>query len=268
MVNWLMAVKIIFLFWIILSLSIFVFQRYLIFAPDTTPPFLNGFDKKMIELVYWQSPDHRIMHGFFHAAKGPTIIIFHGNAGNINSRKILMLKLIDQGYSVLLPEYRGYGGIQGQASEQGLYDDAKTAIEFLNHQGIAYTNMVLFGESLGSAIAIEMASRYPVAGVILQSPFLSIQSLANMHYPWNILPVWDRFDNESKIQNITVPILVFHGTKDQLVPITQGEKLFCLASSAPFKELKRIEGAAHAIPWDDEYIETVNQFMATLKKHT
>lgn len=256
-------IKVLLATWIALSFIVFAFQRYLVFVPDNHSPHLSNSDKNLIERVVWQNHDKTLLYGYYHEAKDnqPTIVIFHGNAGNIGTRKVLMLKLIELGYGVFMPEYRGYGGISGQPSEKALYEDANSAINYLRARDVPYFNIILLGESLGSAVALEMAKRYPVSGVILQSPFLSLRSLARIHYPWNFMPLFDKFDNEEKIKNIHVPLLIIHGTDDSLVPVEQGEALYQMADQSPHKQLKLIDGVEHNIPWEDDYIQTIRDFI-------
>jgi fermentation-respiration switch protein FrsA (DUF1100 family) len=262
-VYFVLFIKVLLVTWLCLSFILFAFQRYLVFVPDNKSTHLSDFDKKFIERVVWQNEDKILLYGFYHppTTNQPTIVIFHGNAGNIGTRKTLMLKLIEQGYGVFMPEYRGYGGVSGQPSEKGLYEDAQSALKFLKSQGIPYFNMILLGESLGSAVALEMAKKYPVSGVILQSPFTSLHALARLHYPWNFLPLFDKFNNEEKIKDIHVPLLVIHGMQDELVPVEHGKSLYQKAIDSPHKKLKLIEGAAHDIPWEDDYISSIRDFI-------
>lgn len=258
-----LIVKILLMLWIGLSVIVFTFQRWLIYVPDKTPPHLTRFDKKKIAELRWVNSDHIHLMAYYHPARQnqPTIVIFHGNAGNIGSRKILMHQLIEEGYGVLMPEYRGYGGLGGFPTEKSLYRDAYSAIDYLKSLGIDEKNMIIFGESLGAAVALQVALEYPVAGLILQSPFLSLQSMAKLHYPWNILPVLDDFSNEKKIERLHIPLLIIHGTQDELVPIEQGKTLFAKAIHAPSKKLALLEGQGHNLTWDDEYLAYIRAYI-------
>ncbi len=249
--------------WLTMSILVFAFQRYLIYVPDRKVPYLSNFDKKYLEHLTWKNNEGIMLSGFYHPAKinQPTFVIFHGNAGNIGTRKVLLFKLIEAGYGVFMPEYRGYGGVSGSPSEKGLYRDASSAIHFLYEKGVSYQQMIFFGESLGASVALEMAQRYPVAGVILQSPFLSLKSMAKLHYPWNFLPVLDKFDNLSKIKNIHMPLLIIHGTLDDLVPVSHGKRLFSQAQNSKRKELKLMIGEKHNLSWDDHYINVIRDYI-------
>lgn len=259
----LLAIKILLMCWVSLSLIVFTFQRFIIYDPDKTPPHLSGFDKKSIRVVHWKNADRIQLMGFYHAAdhQQPTIVIFHGNAGNIGSRKILMHQLIDMGYGVLMPEYRGYGGLAGFPTEQGLYRDASSAILYLKSIGVDEQHMIIFGESLGASVALEMALQYDVAGLILQAPFLSLDSMAKLHYPWNILPVLDSFSNQEKIQKLRRPLLILHGTQDEVVPVEQGQILFSKANAVSSKRIELLKGQPHNVDWDETYFKYIRDYI-------
>ena len=156
-----------------------------------------------------------------------------------------ILPYIKAGYGVLLLAYRGYSGNQGQPSEQGLYNDARAALHFLKKQHIAEHCMVLFGESLGTGVAVQMATEFHVGAVILQSPYTSIADVGQKHYPF--LPVhWllkDRYDSRDKITHIHAPLFIFHGTKDKIIPLAMGEKIY--QSALPPKQMKIYPEAGH-----------------------
>jgi uncharacterized protein len=162
----------------------------------------------------------------------PVIAYFHGNGGNIGYRSDRLRRFAAAGFGVLLLEYRGYGGNPGSPSEAGLFADARAGLAFLDGQGIAAGRLVLYGESLGTSVAVQMASERKVAALILESPFTSLADLARTHYP--ILPVFealllDRFDSLSRIGRVHAPILVLQGELDTTVPVKTGRRLFAAA---------------------------------------
>ncbi|MEO5372908.1 MAG: alpha/beta hydrolase [Alphaproteobacteria bacterium] len=169
-----------------------------------------------------------------------TIVYFHGNGGNIGHRGHRVRPLLDLGLGVLLVEYRGYGGNPGEPTEEGLYADGRAALSFLADAGVPPDHWVLYGESLGTGVAVRMAFERaavtpprPIRGVILEAPFDSLAAVASAHYPF--LPVGlllkDRYDSLARIGAIRVPLLVVHGEADTVVPIAHGRRLFAAAAT-------------------------------------
>jgi uncharacterized protein len=139
-----------------------------------------------------------------------------------------MQRFAREGYGVLMLEYRGYGGNPGAPTEAGLYDDARAGLDFLQHQAITANRLVLYGESLGSGIAVQIAAGQRVAALILESPFTSVAAVAQYHYPY--VPaarlIWDRYDSLSRISRVRAPILILRGDRDAVVPAPFSETLF------------------------------------------
>ena len=178
-----------------------------------------------LELVAWEQPPSD--------ADKPWVAIFHGNAGTIAGRAYKARVFLDAGYGVLLVEYRGFGGNPGSPSEAGLFADARAALAHLAGRGIEGKRLVLYGESLGTGVAVAMAHEAaaagrPVAAVLLEAPLSSAVDVAAKHYPF--LPVnlllKDRFDSLSRIKAIEAPLFVVHGAQDQTVPQVLGRKLY------------------------------------------
>ena len=170
---------------------------------------------------------------------------FHGNAGNISHRLPNARLLLDRfGLDLLLVDYRGYGRSQGQPSETGLYRDGMAMYAAALTRGYRPEQIVVFGRSLGAAVAIEVARQQPAGAVILETPFLSIPSLARALYPWvpRVL-VRSQFDNAAKIQHVLAPKLMVHGDRDEVVPLAHGQRLFELAPEP--KRFVLIPGAGH-----------------------
>lgn len=175
-------------------------------------------------------------------AGAPSVLFFHGNGGNISHRLDKLAVLHGLGTSVLLIDYRGYGKSRGSPNETGLYRDADAAYEELLRRGRQPEQLVLYGESLGGTVATELASRRPVAGVVLESTPTSILAVARYHYP--ILPVGlllsARYDALSRIGRLSAPVLVMHSTEDEIVPFEMGEELYAAAPEP--KRLIRLRG--------------------------
>lgn len=177
----------------------------------------------------------------------PAVLLLHGNAGDISHRTPLARGLLEEGVSVLLLEYRGYGGSHGEPSERGLHLDGLAGLEFLQARGMAPENVVLFGRSMGGAVAVRLAAAQPVGGVILESSFTSLQDMARTVYPFLPGFLWvrirGRFDTLERMKALSVPVLVVHGTRDQLVPLRMGRALLEAAGSRG--EWYPVPGAGH-----------------------
>lgn len=175
----------------------------------------------------------------------PIIIFFHGNAGNIShrvDRAAWLLKEIEA--SIMLVEYRGFGRSEGKPSESGLYRDARAAYEWALADGRQASSIVAAGESLGCAMAIELALKREVGAVLLEAPFLSIPDMARQIIP---LPVGfllrTKYENKSKIGKLKAPLFIAHGDRDDVVPFSHGQSLYDLARDP--KTFYRISGAHH-----------------------
>lgn len=211
----------------------YLLQRSLLYFPDRKIP--NRADYGLVDMdeLHLDTADGlKLLTWYKPAAPGkPTILYYHGNAGNIGSRSLMVRPYLAQGYGVLLPEYRGYGGNRGKPSELNFYRDAALAMKYLQQQGIKSNCLVLYGESLGSGVVVEIAKRYPVAAVILQTPFNRLTDVAFHHYPYlpTGLLLKDRYNNQAKIADINAPLLIMHGNNDRVIPIKYAEKLFAAA---------------------------------------
>lgn len=159
----------------------------------------------------------------------PAVLLLHGNAGDVSDRTPLALGLIREGISVLLLEYRGYGGSEGSPSEEGLHLDALAAYDFLLRQVGDPGEVVVFGRSLGGAVGARLAATRPTGGLILESAFTSLEAMAGTLYPF--VPGFlfrrlrGRFDTLGRVREVNVPMLVVHGTEDEIVPFRMGKEL-------------------------------------------
>ena len=151
----------------------------------------------------------------------PVIVYFHGNGGHIGYRADRVERFAREGYGVLMLEYRGYGGNPGMPSEAGLFEDAAAALRFVAAQGVPGHRLVLYGESLGTGIAVQAATTREVGAVVLESPYTSIAAAAQFHYPF-IPAAWlvsDRYDSLSRIGQVRAPILMLHGDARRRHPV-------------------------------------------------
>ena len=195
-----------------------------------------------IDLKAWYAPA---------TSKPFTFVFFHGNGDSLYTASPVADPYIAAGYGFLLTEYRGYSGLPGKPTEAGLYADGRAAIKGLMALGVKSENIVLFGHSLGTGVATQMAGEFHVGGLMLLAPYLSIPKLAQHNYP--IYPVefvvLDRFENAGKIGKIHVPLLIANGAGDQLVPPSQGKLLYSLANEP--KEFHSLPGRGHNDAFDD-----------------
>ena len=200
--------------------------------PGVTERWIDAADGVRLHAWYVPAP-----------AGAPTLVWSHGNGGNIGGRGDVLLALADAGVGVLAYDYRGYGKSAGHPSEAGVYVDAEAAYDALRADGIPPSRLVAFGESLGSAVSLHLALRRPCAGVVLVSPFTTMRDVAWHHYgPLGVL-AGKRFDSVSRVPQLTVPLLVVHGDRDEIVPFALGERLFAAAREP--KRFLPVAGAGH-----------------------
>ena len=176
-----------------------------------------------IDLKAWYAPP---------TSKALTIVFFHGNADCLYNASQVADPYIAAGYGFLLTEYRGYSGLAGTPTEAGLYNDARAYLRELIARGIESRHIILFGHSLGTGVAMQMAEEFHVGGLMLLAPYLSVPKLAHVYFPFfpTEYLALDRFENERKIANIHVPLLIVNGARDRVVPASQGKKLYDLAN--------------------------------------
>lgn len=211
---------------------IYLFQRKLLYFPLKARPSLEMLDGVYVE-VHTQTKDQLNLTHWYAKRGQPYIVVFHGNGGNIEGRGYRFKFLVDHGYSVLLISYRGYGDNPGRPAEKDLITDSILALEWLlKKEGISAKEVVLFGESLGSGVAIALAAQYPVKALIFDGAFSSASEVGQSAYPF--FPVrWllkDNWDSGSRIQKVKSPLLFIHSKKDSIVPFRFAYKLFQIAN--------------------------------------
>lgn len=234
--------------YLILLVVFFVTQRSLLYYPShsytgLTEAHANENFKEIsvrtqdgIDLKAWYAPA---------TTKPFTIIFFHGNADSLHTAAQIADPYISAGYGFLVAEYRGYSGLPGTPTESGLYNDARAYLGNLMTRNIESRHIILYGHSLGTGVAVQMASEFHVGGLMLLAPYLSIPKLAQVDFPFfpsNYLAL-DRFDNEKKIEYIHTPLLIANGSRDQVVPPSHGKKLFSLAHQP--KEFRSLPDRGH-----------------------
>jgi hypothetical protein len=191
----------------------------------------------------------------------PVILYFHGNGGALRFRVERFRKLVADEIGLLALEYRGYGGLAGSPSEEGLIADAQAAYRFAAARYPA-RQLVLWGESLGSGIAVAIAAQHPVGRVILEAPFTSAVAVGAQHY-WYLpvsLLMKDQFRSDTRIGKVTAPVMIMHGVHDRVVPYAMGKQLFDLANQP--KHLVRFLDGGHEDLDANGALDAVGRFLA------
>ena len=231
-------------------------QRRLMYFPANDVPSPAAIGLTGVEPVAFATSDGLTLNGWFFAASAPsprvTVLVFNGNAGNRAHRGPLASALQRHGFQVLLIDYRGYGGNAGAPSQVGLAADARAARTYLTGRSdVDLSRLVYFGESLGTAVAVDLAVEHPPAALVLRSPFTSMADVGQYHYPF--LPVRlllrDRFPAIDQIRRIRAPLLVVAGGRDRIVPIDHSRRLYDAAMGP--KTLRVLPDADHN---DDELL--------------
>ena len=193
--------------------------------------------------------------------KYKTILFLHGNAGNLFNRSYKLNRFNELNLNVLIISWRGFSGNPGKPNETNLYGDAKKAVKWLNDRGVETKNIILYGESLGTGVAVEIAQNNKFNSIILESPYTSMEKTAKIYYPY--LPVKfllkDKYESEKKIKNIKTPILIMHGKKDNIVPFNMGKKLFEIANKP--KKFLQIEEDDHMLSFNDSLLLEIKNFI-------
>lgn len=195
--------------------------------------------------VFPRASDGVRLHAWFagSAAAPWATLHLHGNAGNISYRSAAARDILAAGSAVLLLEYRGYGRSEGRPSERGLYRDADAGYAYLREAGFAPERIVIYGESLGTAVAVDLASREPCGGMVLEAPFPSARAVAHRMLPFlGPLLTWG-FDTNAKITAVHAPLLVFTGERDEVIAPGLQQRVFDRANEP--KHLVRLAGAGH-----------------------
>ncbi len=253
------------LIYVVITVIVYFYQRKLIYHPFSPQITGEGLVHNF-ETINFKTSDNFVLKGWFHLKNSnkKTILFLHGNAGNLDNRIDKLNSLGSMEINFLIIAWRGYSGNLGSPSEVGLYKDALGAIKWLNEKGISNDQIVLYGESLGTAIATEVGQNKNFAGIILEAPFTSMVDMGQKIYP--IFPVRfllkDKYESKNKIKNLKSPILVLHGRKDKIVPFYMGEKIFEMANNPKFKYFTDLDD--HMMNFDDKLVNEIDLFISNL----
>jgi hypothetical protein len=227
---------------------LYVCQRRLLYRPDANLPPPTQFGLHDIDVIHFKAADGAPLFAWYAAPTSSdafVVLYLHGNGGHIGYRAHRLHRMTGLGWGVLLLEYRGFGGNPGAPTETGLMQDARAALDELGRRDIAAERILLWGESLGTGLAVVLAVEQDVAAVLLESPYTSIADAAQIHYPY--VParrlIKDRFDTRSRIERVRAPMFIMQGALDRIVPPAMGRELLHLATAPA--ELWVAETAGH-----------------------
>jgi fermentation-respiration switch protein FrsA (DUF1100 family) len=248
--------------------ALYALQRPMIFRADLSPapPDFNsvpGFQE-----VSYRTGDGLDLRALYRpAASGTlTLVYFHGNADGLSGSLRVTERLAAKGYGLLLVGYRGYDRNPGNPTEQGLYADGHGAMRWLSEHGVASSDTIIVGNSLGSGPATEMAASYPVAGLVLISGYTSLPDVGASVYPF--IPVRllmrDRFDNIGKIGHVAAPVLILHGTADGTIPYGHATALAAAAGNRA--QLVPFEGVGHELVNSSSLSPVIDHWLASLRR--
>ena len=245
---------------------IYFYQRNLLYNPSENNYLNDKINFKYQEIFIETDENIKLKSWFINKdlKKFKTVVFFHGNAGNLLNRVHKLNELNKLDLNVLLTSWRGFSGNTGKPTEKNLYYDAKQVVKWLKTKGLDNNDIVLYGESLGTGVAIELASKDNFGGIILESPFTSMADVAKLYYPY--LPVnlllKDRYDTKSKIIDIRTPILIMHGKEDNIVPQKMGLELFEKANNPKFSYFP--ESDDHMMEYNSQLLNKIKLFISKI----
>lgn len=252
-----------------------LFENKLIYFPNVPGRLEGDWSPKGLPLqdVTLNTEDGVKLHAWWIPAENAefTFLAFHGNAANIANRAEVYRFLHALPVNVLAVEYRGYGKSEGAPTELGLYLDAEAAFEYVRREhGIPARQIVAFGQSLGTAVATDLASRHDLGGLVLEAPFTSTRAMAQRFYwflPGLSFVLRTKFDTGRKLQTVSAPVLVVHCGEDPVIPFAMGEEVY--RQARPPKRFFRVDGYCHeeaALVDPGGYHEKLLEFLEMARK--
>ncbi len=254
------------IFYLFILISTYLFQRSLLYHPGENNYFGDQLIVK-IEKVKIKTQDNIELTSWYHeknVTKYKTILFLHGNAGSLENRIHKINHFKDMNVNFLIIAWRGFSGNKGKPTEKGLYEDARSAVEWLKSKGINENNIIIYGESLGTGVATEIAQNKNFSGIILESPFTSMIDAGKDKYPY--LPVKlllkDKYESNKKLKNINSPILIMHGKVDNIVPFHMGKKMYDLANEPKYYYFSEYDD--HMMEYNEKLLKVLKDFINSL----
>ena len=254
------------LIYLVILVSTYLFQRNLLYHP--TENNYSG-DRLLVPIdkIKIKTKDDIELISWYHKKNiknYKTILFLHGNAGSLDNRIHKINHFKEMKINFLLVSWRGFNGNKGKPTEQGLYEDGRSAVRWLKSQGISEKNIILYGESLGTGIVTEIAQNKNFGGIILESPFTSMIDAGKDKYPY--LPVKlllkDKYESNKKIKNIKSPVLIMHGKVDTIVPFHMGEKMYRLANEPKYSYFSEYDD--HMMEYNTNLLKALENFISSL----
>jgi len=265
--NYFLTILVIFaLIYFFFIIFTYFFQRNLLYYPKE-----NNYSGDQIlvniEKVKIKTNDKIDLISWYHSKNNndfKTILFLHGNAGSLENRIHKINHFNNMDVNFLIIAWRGFSGNQGKPTELGLYEDARSAVRWLESRGVKENNIILYGESLGTGVAVEIAQNKKFAGIILESPFTSMIDAGKSRYPF--LPVRfllkDKYESNKKIKNIKIPILIMHGKVDNIVPFHMGKKIYEMANEPKYSYFSEYDN--HMMNYDKNLLKTLKKYINSL----
>jgi len=256
----------IFALYLVVTLSLYFFQKNLLYYPSENN-YSGDHLTVAITKVKIKTQDNIELLSWYHEKNVndyKTILFLHGNAGSLENRIHKINHFKDMNVNFLLLAWRGFSGNSGYPTEKGIYEDARSAVRWLKNNGVVEENIIIYGESLGTGVATEIAQNKNFAGVILESPFTSMVDAGKIHYPFFPIKLLlkDKYESDKKIKNIKSPILIMHGEVDKLVPFWMGEKMYELANEPKYSYFSEYDN--HMMEYNKKLLNELQKFIDSL----
>ena len=265
--NYFITILIIFvIIYFFILISTYIFQRNLLYHPSENNYSGDKLDVPITKVKVTTQDDIELLSWYHNKDidKYKTILFLHGNAGSLENRIHKINHFKDMNVNFLLVAWRGFSGNKGKPTEKGLYEDARSAVTWLKSRGVKENNIIIYGESLGTGVATEIAQNKNFAGIILESPFTSMIDAGKDKYPY--LPVRlllkDKYESDKKIKNINRPILIMHGKVDNIVPFHMGKRIYELANEPKYSYFSEYDD--HMMEYNEKLLKALKDFINSL----